>query len=160
VGHGIYRAGSNTAWKSPNEIPNQIKKMRALKNTHGSAYFSSASFKTNANGWNDSLRNTYYQHPALIAPIEWLVQYKMASPKLVKQNENSYTIIDSNPSNTLKYFALIQKTKTGYQVAAIIPKETKLIELNTLGITKSTSEPIWIVAIGKQNQLSKFQVID
>jgi hypothetical protein len=134
--------------------------MRSLKNTHGSVYFSSASFKTNANGWNDSLQNTYYHQPALIAPIEWLIQNKMASPKLVKQNENSYTIIDSNPTNTLKYFALIQKTKTGYQVAAILPKETKSIQLNTLGITKSTSEPIWIVAVGKQNQLSKYQVID
>jgi len=134
--------------------------MRSLKNTHGSAYFSSASFKTNANGWNDSLQNTYYHKPALIAPIEWLVQNKMTSPKLVKQNENSYSIIDSNPTNTLKYFALIQKTKTGYQVAAILPKETKSIQLNTLGITKLASEPIWIVAVGKQNQLSKYQVID
>jgi hypothetical protein len=134
--------------------------MRSLKNTHGSAYFSSASFKTNANGWNDSLQNTYYHKPALIAPIEWLVQNKMTSPKLVKQNENSYSIIDSNPTNTLKYFALIQKTKTGYQVAAILPKETKSIQLNTLGITKSTSEPTWIVAVGKQNQLSKYQLLD
>jgi hypothetical protein len=134
--------------------------MRSLKNTHGSAYFSSASFKTNANGWNDSLQKTYYHQPALIAPIDWLVQHKMTSPKLVKQNENSYHIIDSNPSNTLKYFALIQKTKTGYQVAAIVPKETKSIQLNTLGITRSSAEPIWIVAVGKQNQLSKYQVLD
>jgi hypothetical protein len=84
----------------------------------------------------------------------------MTSPKLVKQNENSYSILDSNPTNTLKYFALIQKTKTGYQVAAILPKETKSIQLNTLGITKSTSEPTWIVAVGKQNQLSKYQLLD
>jgi hypothetical protein len=55
---------------------------------------------------------------------------------------------------------LIQKTKTGYQVAAILPKETRSIQLNTLGITKSTSEPTWIVAVGKQNQLSKYQLLD
>jgi hypothetical protein len=55
---------------------------------------------------------------------------------------------------------LIQKTKTGYQVAAILPKETKSIQLNTLGITKLASEPIWIVAVGKQNQLSKYQLIN
>jgi hypothetical protein len=134
--------------------------MRSLKNTHGSAYFSSASFKTNANGWNDSLQNTYYHNPALIAPIEWLVQNKMTSPKLVKQDDNNYSIIDSNPSNTLKYFALIQKNKTGYHVAAILPKETKSIQLNTLGIMLSSTEPIWIVAVGKQNQLSKYQLIN
>jgi hypothetical protein len=160
VGHGIYRAGSNTAWKSPNEIPNQIKKMRSLKNTHGSIYFSSASFKTNANGWNDSLQNTYYHNPALIAPIEWLVQSKMASPKLVKQQDNSYNIIDTNPASNLKQFALIQKSKTGYRVAAILPKETKLLNLNTIGVTLSSSEPTWIVAVGKQNQLSKYQLIN
>jgi hypothetical protein len=159
VGHGIYRAGSNAAWKSPNEIPNQINKMRSLKNTHGSAYFSSASFKTNANGWNDSLQNNYYHKPALIAPIEWLVQYKMSTPKLVKQ-DNTYNIIDTNPASNLKQFALIQKTKTGYQVAAILPKETKSLQLNALGIKSSASEPIWIVAVGKQNQLSKFQLIN
>jgi uncharacterized lipoprotein YddW (UPF0748 family) len=160
VGHGIYRAGSNPAWKSPNEIPNQIKKMRSLKNTHGSAYFSSASFKTNANGWNDSLQNTYYHNPALIAPIEWLVQNKMTSPKLVKQQNNSYSILDTNPASALKQFALIQKSKTGYRVAAILPKETKSLNLNTLGITLSASEPVWIVAVGKQNQLSKYQLLD
>ena len=60
--------------------------------------------------------------------------------------------------NPLKYFALIQKTKTGYQVAAIVPKETKSIQLNTLGITKSSAEPIWIVAVGKQNLINSFHV--
>jgi hypothetical protein len=134
--------------------------MRSLKNTHGSAYFSSASFKNNANGWNDSLQNTYYHSPALIAPIEWLVQSKMTSPKVVKQQNNSYSILDTNPSSTLKQFALIQKTKAGYRVAAILPKETKSLNLNTLGITLSSSEPVWIVAVGKQNQLSKYQLLD
>jgi hypothetical protein len=134
--------------------------MRSLKNTHGSAYFSSASFKTNANGWNDSLQNTYYHNPALIAPIEWLVQSKMTSPKLVKQQDNSYSILDMNPSSTLKQFALIQKSKTGYRVAAILPKETKSLNLNTIGVTLSSTEPVWIVAVGKQNQLSKYQLIN
>ncbi len=134
--------------------------MRSLKNTHGSAYFSSASFKTNANGWNDSLQNNYYHQPALIAPIEWLVQYKMTTPKLVKQSDNNYTMTDSNPLSSLKYFAIIQKEKTGYRVAAILPKETKTIQLNKLGIKVSTAEPVWIVAVGKQNQLSKYQVFD
>ena len=134
--------------------------MRSLKNTHGSAYFSSASFKTNANGWNDSLQNTYYHNPALIAPIEWLVQYKMTSPKLVKQQDNSYSIIDTNPASNLKQFALIQKCKTGYRVVAILKKDTKSIQLNALGITISDAEPIWIVAVGKQNQLSKYQLIN
>ena len=160
IGHGIYRAGSNSSWKSLNELPNQIKKMRALKNTHGSAYFSSASFKTNANGWNDSLQNNYYHKPALIAPIEWLVQSKMSTPKLQKQTDNTYLLTDSNPLSSLKYFALIQKNKSGYSVEAILPKDTKSIQLDKLGIHKTTAEPLWIVAVGKQNQLSKYQLLD
>jgi hypothetical protein len=68
--------------------------------------------------------------------------------------------MDTNPASNLKQFALIQKTKTGYQVAAILPKETKSLQLNALGIKFSASEPIWIVAVGKQNQLSKFQLIN
>lgn len=160
IGHGIYRAGSNSAWKSPNQIPNQITKMRSLKNTHGSAYFSSASFKTNANGWNDSLQNNYYKNPALIAPLEWLVQTKMSTPKIQKLSDKNYTITDLNPSNTLKHFALIHKGKSGYRVAAILPKTTKNFDLNSLGLSQNTNEPIWIVAVGKQNQLSKYQVIE
>ena len=158
IGHGIYRAGSNAAWKSPNEIPNQIKKMRSLKNTNGSAYFSSASFKTNANGWNDSLQQTYYHQPALIAPMDWLVQHKMTTPKIQKKSDNSFVLTDSNPSNHLKHFALIQKTKTGYSVAAILPKDCTNFNLKSLNIPNN--DPIWIVAVGKQNQLSKYQVIE
>ncbi len=160
IGHGIYRAGSNTAWKSPSQIPNQITKMRSLKNTHGSAYFSSASFKTNANGWNDSLQNNYYRKPALIAPIEWLVQTKMLTPKIQKQLDNTYSLVDSNPMSSLKYFALIQKNKSGYSVEAILPKDSKSFDLNKLGIQLNASTPVWIVAVGKQNQLSKYQLIE
>jgi hypothetical protein len=78
----------------------------------------------------------------------------------VKQQDNSYSILDMNPSSTLKQFALIQKTKAGYRVAAIIPKETKSLNLNRIGVTLSSSEPVWIVAVGKQNQLSKYQLIN
>jgi hypothetical protein len=60
----------------------------------------------------------------------------------------------------LKQFALIQKSKTGYRVVAILQKDTKSIQLNKLGVTLSDAEPIWIVAVGKQNQLSKYQLIN
>jgi uncharacterized lipoprotein YddW (UPF0748 family) len=76
IGHGVYRAGGNSAanapWKNPNELPNQIKLLRQYPNVQGSIYFSSKSFNRNANGWNDSLQNNYYKTPALIPPMEWL----------------------------------------------------------------------------------------
>jgi hypothetical protein len=60
----------------------------------------------------------------------------------------------------LKQFALIQKSKTGYRVVAILPKEIKSLNLNTIGVTLSSSEPTWIIAVGKQNQISKYQLIN
>jgi uncharacterized lipoprotein YddW (UPF0748 family) len=72
IGHGIYRAGSNAAWKSPDELPNQIKLLRKYENVHGSIYYSSKSFNNNPNGWNDSLRNNYYKQPVKIPVMDWL----------------------------------------------------------------------------------------
>lgn len=72
IGMGIYRSGSNTAWKDPNELPNQIKLLRQTPNVQGSIYFSSKSFNNNPNGWNDSLRNNYYSVPAQLPQMEWL----------------------------------------------------------------------------------------
>lgn len=74
IGQATYRAGSNTAWKNPVELPNQIKLNRQYENVKGSIYFSSKSFNNNPNGWNDSLKNNYYRLPALVPPMKWLPQ--------------------------------------------------------------------------------------
>ena len=72
IGMAPYKAGSNAAWKNPNELPNQIKLARQNENVQGSIYFSSTSFNRNPNGWNDSLQNNYYKTPALIPLMDWL----------------------------------------------------------------------------------------
>jgi uncharacterized lipoprotein YddW (UPF0748 family) len=74
IGHGIYRAleKNNRAWHDPNQLPRQLQLLRQTPNVHGSAYFSSRSFYSNPNGWNDSLQNNYYRTPAQIPPMEWL----------------------------------------------------------------------------------------
>ncbi|MCW3116444.1 MAG: hypothetical protein JWM28_526 [Chitinophagaceae bacterium] len=72
IGMAVYKAGVNTAWKNPNELPNQIKLLRENPNVQGSIYFSSTSFNRNPNGWNDSLRNNYYKIQAEIPPMQWL----------------------------------------------------------------------------------------
>jgi len=76
IGMGIYRASGNlppnSPWKNPNELPDQIKLLRQYPNVQGSIYFSSKTFNTNPNGWNDSLQNNYYKTPALIPPMEWM----------------------------------------------------------------------------------------
>lgn len=74
IGHGIYRAleKNSTAWHNKNQLPRQIALLRKYPTIQGSIYFSSKTFNSNPNGWNDSLRNNYYRTPAQVPPMEWL----------------------------------------------------------------------------------------
>ena len=87
IGQGIYRAqeSKSVAWKNPNELPNQIKKLREYPQVQGSIYFSSKTFEKNPNGWNDSLQNNYYKYPAIIPPMEWIDSTKPAIPVLTAE---------------------------------------------------------------------------
>ena len=64
IGLGIYRAGSNAAWKDKTQSPRQIEKLRNTPNINGMIFFSSKTFEKNPNGWNDSLRLNYFSLPA------------------------------------------------------------------------------------------------
>jgi uncharacterized lipoprotein YddW (UPF0748 family) len=72
IGLGLYRAGSNAAWRDPNQLPKQIRAMREYPEIQGAIYFSSRSFLNNPNGWNDSLQHNYYKYPAQVPPMAWL----------------------------------------------------------------------------------------
>ena len=63
IGLGIYRAGSNEAWKDKTQLPRQIELLRNTPNINGMIFFSSKSFNSNPNGWNDSLRTNYFAVP-------------------------------------------------------------------------------------------------
>ena len=64
IGLGIYRAGSNTAWKDVAQIPRMIDALRTTPNIQGMIFFSSKTFDKNPNGWNDTLRLNYFKEPA------------------------------------------------------------------------------------------------
>jgi uncharacterized lipoprotein YddW (UPF0748 family) len=154
IGHGIYRAGTTPNWKNTNELPYQINSLRSLKNTRGSAYFSSKTFNSNPNHWNDTLQNNYYRKPALQPTMPWLVQYEMTTPLVVKKSENTYQV-ELKQAKPLKYFTIISSFNNKYEVEAIIPAESKFISLKALGINKEANRQYWLVAVGLQNQLSK-----
>ena len=84
IGQGVYRAfeTKSVAWKNPNELPNQIKKLREYPQVQGSIYFSSKTFERNPNGWNDSLQNNYYKYPAIIPPMSWIDNTKPSRPSI------------------------------------------------------------------------------
>ncbi|MFZ1527283.1 MAG: family 10 glycosylhydrolase [Ferruginibacter sp.] len=64
IGLGIYRAGSNAAWKDRSQLPRQIEKIRTTANMQGMAFYSSKVFEKNPNGWSDSLRLNYFKEAA------------------------------------------------------------------------------------------------
>lgn len=59
-------------WMRINEIPKQIRYIRANSRVQGSVYFSSKSLSTNAKSLADSLRNDLYKYPALPPQMPWL----------------------------------------------------------------------------------------
>jgi len=69
IGLGIYRAGSNQAWKDKTLLPRQIEKLRATPNIQGMIFYSSKSFEKNPNGWSDSLRLNYFSTPTTVPKI-------------------------------------------------------------------------------------------
>ncbi len=64
IGIGIYRAGSNEAWKDKTQLPRQIEKIRNTPAINGMIFYSSKIFEKNPNGWSDSLRLNYFATPA------------------------------------------------------------------------------------------------
>ncbi|MDQ6762592.1 MAG: family 10 glycosylhydrolase [Bacteroidota bacterium] len=85
IGQGIYRAmeSKSYAWKNKSELPNQIKRLREYPQIQGSIFFSSASFKSNPNGWSDTLRTNYYAYPAIVPPMPWIDSIKPSRPILL-----------------------------------------------------------------------------
>jgi uncharacterized lipoprotein YddW (UPF0748 family) len=91
IGLGIYRAGSNTAWRDPSLLPRQIRMLRERPEVQGMIFFSSKSFEKNPNGWNDSLRHQLFEDPAIVPPMAWIDDERPEKP-LVKQLTSSSSI--------------------------------------------------------------------
>lgn len=85
IGQGIYRAAEtrSRAWHNPQELPNQIKRIREFPQLQGSIYYNTRVFKSNPNGWNDSLQNNYYKYPAICPPMDWIDDKIPASPEMI-----------------------------------------------------------------------------
>jgi len=69
IGLGMYKAGSNPAWKDRMQLPRQIDAIRNTPNVQGMVFFSAKSLQKNLYGWSDSLRLNYFKEPALVPPV-------------------------------------------------------------------------------------------
>lgn len=76
IGLGLYRAAERSkasiAYKSVNELPNQMRDLRNNPRVEGSVIFSSNSLTNNYNGFADSLSANFYKYPALPPLMPWL----------------------------------------------------------------------------------------
>lgn len=77
IGQGAYlihngNTKKEAAWGNPNEVPNQLRAIRANNRAQGSVFFSSKSLSTVARGLADSLRNDFYKYPALPPQMPWI----------------------------------------------------------------------------------------
>ncbi|MDE3247667.1 MAG: family 10 glycosylhydrolase [Bacteroidota bacterium] len=106
IGLGIYRAGSNAAWRDRNQLPRMIDAIRTTPGIDGAIYFSSKTFDKNPNGWNDSLRNHYYRYPAIIPPMAWIDSVAPAAPQLQWQEgmKNTVSIVNQERQKKVKSF--------------------------------------------------------
>lgn len=91
VGQGVYRLGNQTPpqWKDPAEMPAQLRLNRAKPEVKGSVYFSAKSFKTNPLGINDSLKNDFYRHKALLPTLPWLDNVAPLAPDSLRARSSS-----------------------------------------------------------------------
>lgn len=100
IGLGIYRAGSNAAWRNKTLLPRQITALRQYPSIQGAIYFSSKSFVNNPYGWNDSLQQHFYKEPAVIPWMPWIDTLRPYYPevKAITPVENSLRIVVAKPA--------------------------------------------------------------
>jgi uncharacterized lipoprotein YddW (UPF0748 family)/DNA-binding MarR family transcriptional regulator len=111
IGLAPYKAGYNAAWRDPTQLTRQIQALRGYPDVEGAVFFSSKSFDSNPNGWSDSLRDNYYNYPALIPPMPWIDSAKPHPPAIhleYNQKESSGTawLSKGDLLDTLRGFAV------------------------------------------------------
>lgn len=163
IGHGIYRSGSNTAWKNRNEIPEQIKALRSYENVQGSIYYNSSVFNRNPNGWNDSLQQNYYRYPALVPPMPWIDNTIPPQPLVEKANEHTYKLAYKGEEKIKGFAVFMHQGKeepdfANSQLILFIPGDkTAIIDLSKLPETKNKN--VLIASVDTDNNVSPLRLL-
>jgi len=169
IGLGLYRAGSNAAWRDPSLLPKQIQALREAPNVQGAIYFSSKSFVSNPNGWSDSLQNNYYRTPALIPPMEWIDSTKPAKPAVTVVSSNSYAnalqlnVSAADSGSDVKAFVIYTYPQdssydAGAKIYKVIPAD-KQVSIN-LPYFEMVNKKIAISALSRNNNESDLTILN
>jgi uncharacterized lipoprotein YddW (UPF0748 family)/DNA-binding MarR family transcriptional regulator len=167
VGLGIYKAGTNAAWRDPTQLPRQIRAQRSYPEVQGAVYFSSSSFQTDPLGWNDSLLNNYYNYPALIPPMPWIDSVKPHAPLVhMESNQKDFSatawLSKGDSQDTLRGYAVYQSdsatididSSRAFQFIPFDPVAAFTIH-NSQGETKGPVHYYFATAISRTNVESR-----
>lgn len=159
IGHGIYRAGSNAAWKQKDELPNQIRKLREYNTTQGSIYFSSASFNRNPNGWCDSLKNNYYSFPSIPPIMKWIDSTAPEKPTLRRMKNGTISIV-LNTKEKIKGFAVFSvdenkeiKLENAQMILLVTQFTGSIIDVNKY---LKQNKKLFVATVSRTNNLSEW----
>lgn len=162
IGQGIYRAlePKSYAWKNRNELPNQIKAIRANPNVSGSIYFSSATFAKNPNGWCDTLQNNYYKYPALVPPMRWIDSIPPIAP-LKEELSDDQVRLYYRGAEPVKAFAVytlppgeIEEISNATLVKVMVADKT--VDIYLSAITSRKDERIFVACVDRNNNVSEW----
>ena len=123
IGLGIYKAGTNAAWRDPTQLTRQIQALRSYYPlVQGAIYFSSTSFVRNPYGWNDSLQQHYYNYPALIPPMPWIDSTPPKPPLVHTENNNKDSsmttawLAKGDTADNLRGFAIYRSDTVDFNI--------------------------------------------
>jgi uncharacterized lipoprotein YddW (UPF0748 family) len=74
IGQGVYRISATATepgFRSPSQLPNQIRLLRQQPNVQGSMFYKTTELRANPLGFTDSLRQDFYRYPALLPTMPW-----------------------------------------------------------------------------------------
>ncbi|TDW99772.1 glycoside hydrolase family 10 protein [Dinghuibacter silviterrae] len=106
IGLGIYKAGTNPAWRNPRELPEQISLARL--SSDGAIYFSNQNFIHNPLGWSDSLRYHFYKYPALVPPMRWIDSVPPPPPLVAeaRTGDSVHIVLSGASAKPLRLFVI------------------------------------------------------
>ena len=162
IGHGIYRTleARKGTWKTKSEIPKQIRALRKNPDVQGSIFFSSKTFESNPNGWNDSLKNNYYKYPALVPPMPW-IDSTPPLPPLIEKMPGNLVRIYYRGSKPIKAFAIyvLASGETELRDNAILIKiivADKTTDINIDDYKLQEGDRLFVSSVDRNNNVSSW----
>lgn len=138
IGMADYKVNTS-GWLSRSEIPNQVRLNRSNPNVFGQTHFRHAFLVANPLNYRDSLKQHFYNKPALIPAMAWKDSIAPASPDSLAISKSPGSIILSwnKPASTSSEFDKVKRFAIYRSGSPLIDRENSN---NLIGITNQDQE--------------------